>query len=85
MFLLLCTEILSRRKPTVVLQSSTYKGNDVSLANDWNLNFKELDCSPNNINQTQTRFQVDLGKPYSISNVQIYRPDGRSNILVTAL
>lgn len=60
MFLLLCTEILSRRKPTVVLQNSTYKGNDVSLANDWNLNFKELDCSPNNINQTQTRLQVDL-------------------------
>lgn len=85
MFLLLCTENLSRRKTTNLLQSSTYNGHGAALANDGNQDFKELNCSRTYIHQTQTRLQVDLGKPYSISNVRIYRPDGRSNILITAL
>lgn len=79
MFLSFCSENPSRRKTTNLLQISTYQGHEAALANDWNLNFKEPNCSRTNTNQTQTRLKVDLGKPYSLSNVRIYRQDGRSN------
>lgn len=79
MFLSFCTENLSRRKTTNILQISTYQGHEAALADDWNLDFNEPNCSRTNTNQTQTRLQVDLGKPYSLNNVRIYRRDGRSN------
>lgn len=87
MFLLLYTEHLSRRKTTNLIQSLTYKvhGAALHVTTDWNIDFREPNCSRTYINQTQTRLQVDLGKPYSISYVQIYRPDGRYNIFITAL
>lgn len=79
MFLSFCTENLSRRKTTNILQISTYQGHEAALANDWDLDFNERNCSRTNTNQTQTRLQLDLGKPYSLSNVRIYRRDGRFN------
>lgn len=87
MFLLLYTEHLSRRKTTNLIQSLTYKvhGAALHVTTDWKIDFRETNCSRTYINQTQTRLQVDLGKPYSISYVQIYRPDGRYNISITAL
>uniref|UniRef100_A0A8W8P2G4 Uncharacterized protein n=1 Tax=Magallana gigas TaxID=29159 RepID=A0A8W8P2G4_MAGGI len=70
-----CLENLSRRKTTNILQISTYQGHEAALADDWNLDFNEPNCSRTNTNQTQTRLQVDLGKPYSLSNVRIHRRD----------
>lgn len=78
-FLSFCTENLSRRKTTNILQISTYQGHEAALADDWNLDFNEPNCSRTNTNQTQTRLQVDLGKPYSLNNVRIHRRDGRFN------
>lgn len=79
MFLTFCTENLSRRKTTNLLQISTYQGDEAALADDWDLDSKERNCSRTNTNQTQTRLQVDLGKPYSLNNVRIHRRDGRFN------
>lgn len=79
MFHSFCTENLSRRKTTNLLQISTYQGHEAALADDWNLDFNEPNRSRTNTNQTQTRLQVDLGKPYSLNNVRIHRRDGRSN------
>nr|XP_034320088.1 uncharacterized protein LOC109619174 [Crassostrea gigas] len=67
-----CFENLSKKNTTILKQSSTYKGNKVTLANDGNLDLKEENCSHTDLNQPQAWLQVDLGKPYSIRNVKIY-------------
>lgn len=73
------SENLSKRNTTILKLSSTLDGYGVALANDGNLDVKDWNCSHTDLYQTQAWLQVDLGKPYSISNVKIYyRTEGMS-------
>ena len=77
-FLNRVVENLSRRGTTTLTQSSTYKTNKASLANDGNKTTTEIYCAHTAPNHTKAWFQVDLGKPYSINSVKIYyRKEGR--------
>lgn len=67
-----CFENLSKRNTTILDQSSTHRGQGESFANDGNLDLKFAHCSHTDFNRSRAWLQVDLGKPYSISNVQIY-------------
>lgn len=72
------TENLCRRNSTTVLQSSTFVNHKVALAVDGDLRTTDRYCSHTDVNQTIAWFQVDLGQPYSISNVTLYyRKDGK--------
>lgn len=66
-----CYENLCRRPTTVLSQSSTYKINNASLANDGNLQTDYIYCAQTNINETEAWLQVDFGHFYSINNVKI--------------
>lgn len=70
-------ENLSRRNTTVLLLSSTFKTHNATFANDGNRSANISLCSHTDINKTISWLQVDLGKSYSISNVQMfYRENG---------
>lgn len=61
-------------------QSSTFVSHKATLAVDGDLRTTDHYCSHTNVNRTFAWFQVDLGKPYSISNVTLYyRKDGKAN------
>lgn len=78
----LLAENLCRRNSTTVSQSSTYEHLKETLAVDGDLRTFYRYCSHTNINQTVAWFQVDLGNPYSISNVQLYyRKDGEKKTM----
>lgn len=66
-----CYENLCRRPTTVLSQSSTYKINNASLANDGNLQTDYINCAQTNTNETEAWLQVDFGHFYSINNVKI--------------
>ncbi|XP_065945112.1 uncharacterized protein [Magallana gigas] len=66
-----CYENLCRRPTTVLSQSSTYKINNASLANDGNLQTDYIYCAQTNTNETEAWLQVDFGHFYSINNVKI--------------
>lgn len=73
------TENICRRNSTTVLQSSTYDNQQETLAIDGDLRTKYRYCAHTDVNQTVAWLQVDLGKPYSISNVTLYyRKDGKN-------
>lgn len=73
------TENICRRNSTTVLQSSTYDNQQETLATDGDLRTKYRYCAHTDVNQTVAWLQVDLGKPYSISNVTLYyRKDGKN-------
>ncbi|XP_065921745.1 uncharacterized protein [Magallana gigas] len=75
-----CYENICRRNSTTVLQSSTYDNQQETLAIDGDLRTKYRYCAHTDVNQTVAWLQVDLGKPYSISNVTLYyRKDGLGN------
>lgn len=77
--LCLLTENLCGKNSTTVLQSSTYEDRKETLATDGDLRTNYRYCAHTDVNQTVAWFQVDLGKPYSISNVTLYyRKDGKT-------
>lgn len=64
-------------------QSSTFVSHKATLAIDGDLRTTDHYCSHTDVNKTFAWFQVDLGKPYSISNVTLYyRKDGKANQFV---
>lgn len=76
---ILISENLCKRKTTILGQSSTQHGQGVSFANDGNLDLTYAHCSLTDFNRPRAWFQVDLGIPYSVSNVKIYyRSEGMS-------
>ena len=66
------TENLSRRKTTIITQSSTYNVNNATLANDGMDATTELKCAHTAANHSKAWLQVDLGTPFRIRNVVIY-------------
>lgn len=71
-FLNLVVENLSKRSTTMLAQSSTYRTNIASLANDGNYETTEDFCAHTAPDHDKAWFQVDLGKHYSITSVKIY-------------
>nr|XP_034319365.1 uncharacterized protein LOC109617109 isoform X2 [Crassostrea gigas] len=65
-------ENLSRRNTTVLTQSSTYRFNIASIANDGDVQTTEPKCAITALNHTKAWLQVDFGQPYIINNVKIY-------------
>ncbi|XP_052695849.1 uncharacterized protein LOC128174312 [Crassostrea angulata] len=65
-------ENLSRRNKTVLTQSSTYRFNIASIANDGDVQTTEPKCAITALNHTKAWLQVDFGQPYIIHNVKIY-------------
>lgn len=70
-----CYENLSRRNSTVLSLSSRFRTQNATLANDGNPSTIYGQCSHTEENQTTAWLQVDLGEPYSISNVTMYYRD----------
>ncbi|XP_048744004.2 multiple epidermal growth factor-like domains protein 10 isoform X5 [Ostrea edulis] len=67
-----CYENLSRRKTTVLSQSSTYEDRYASYANDEDLRTHIEICAHTAPGHPLAWFQVDLGQEYSIESVKIY-------------
>ncbi|XP_048744000.2 protein draper-like isoform X1 [Ostrea edulis] len=65
-------ENLSRRKTTVLSQSSTYEDRYASYANDEDLRTHIEICAHTAPGHPLAWFQVDLGQEYSIESVKIY-------------
>ncbi|XP_065922302.1 uncharacterized protein [Magallana gigas] len=65
-------ENLSRRPTTVLTQSSTYRFNIASIANDGDVQTTEPKCAITVLNPPKAWLQVDFGQPYRINNVKIY-------------
>ncbi|XP_065941969.1 uncharacterized protein [Magallana gigas] len=65
-------ENLSRRPTTVLTQSSTYRFNIASIANDGDVQTTEPKCAITALNPPKAWLQVDFGQPYRINNVKIY-------------
>ncbi|XP_078330625.1 receptor-type tyrosine-protein phosphatase epsilon-like [Crassostrea virginica] len=77
-------ENLSKRSTTMLAQSSTYRTNIASLANDGNYETTEDFCAHTAPDHDKAWFQVDLGKHYSITSVKIYyRREGCSTNCVS--
>lgn len=70
--LIIVTENLSRRHSTALSLSSRFQTQNAALANDGDHAMFYSKCSHTDENQTIAWLQVDLGEPYSISNVKMY-------------
>lgn len=74
----LSTENLSRRKDTVLSQSSLYRDLTASLANDGDLQTYYIHCAHTDYGHNMAWFQVDLGIKHNIHSVKIYyRKEGK--------
>lgn len=72
MVIIFSSENLSRRKTTVLSQSSTYTDRYASYANDGDLQTHIEFCAHTAPGHHLAWFQVDLGQEYSIKSVKIY-------------